>query len=45
MRSDADLIEVILQLGAPVFAASEVNVVAEREGLFEVHVRSKFSFP
>ena len=33
----ADLIEVEFQFGAAIFAASEVDVVAEREGLFEVH--------
>ena len=34
---DADLIEVILQLGASVFPASEVDLVAQGEGFFEVH--------
>ena len=33
----ADLIEVEFQFGAAILTASEVDVVAEREGLFEVH--------
>ena len=42
---EADLIEVEFQFGAAIFAASEVDVVAEGEGVFEVHRRLQFSFP
>ncbi len=41
----ANLIEAEFQFGAAVLTASEVDVVAEGEGVFEVHRRLQFSFP
>ena len=45
LGGEADLIEVEFQFGAAILTASEVDVVAEGEGLFEVHGGLQFSFP
>ena len=45
LRGEADLIEVEFQFGAAILTASEVDVGAEGEGLFEVHGGLQFSFP
>lgn len=44
LRGHADLIEVEFQLGAAIFAASEIDVVAERESFSEVHGKLGLAF-
>lgn len=45
LSSHPDLGEMPFQLGAPIFAPSEVDVVAERKGFFEIHTGFLINFP
>ena len=44
LGSDANLIKMPFQLGAAIFSPSQIDVVAQRKGFFEVHESQGLAF-